>query len=78
MADLRAALANLGSGHFATETIYRQHRMLARADDREPMHVIRLGQVLREYGAIRKAKWDGSRTRTNGRRPGFMVKGWIV
>lgn len=77
-ADLRAALANLGIGHFATDTIHRQHVALVRAEDREPMHPIRLGQVLTEYGAIRKPKWDGTKRRKDGKRPGFMVKGWIV
>jgi hypothetical protein len=45
---------------------------------RQPMHPVRLGQVLREYGAISKPKWDKSKKRKPGKRPGFMVKGWII
>lgn len=53
--------------------------MVARTAGREPMHPIRLGQVLAEYGAIRKPKWDGSRKRLTGtKKTGYMVKGWIV
>lgn len=77
--DLREVLAALGGkGHWSTNEIHRRHVALVRAHGREPMHPVRLGQVLAEYGVIRKAKWDGSKPRGPGKRPGLMVKGWIL
>ena len=76
--DLREVLAALGSGHFTAEHIYRRHVAAVGRHGREPMHPVRLGQVLREYGAISKAKWDRTKKRKKPKRDGYMVKGWIV
>jgi hypothetical protein len=76
--DLREVIAVLGSGHFTTGQIHRAHMAAVARHGRQPMHLIRLGQVLREYGAISKPKWDGTKKRKPGYRPGFMVKGWII
>lgn len=76
--DLREVLGLLGPGHFSAEEIHRRHVAAATAHGHEPMHPVRLGQVLKEYGAIRKQKWDGSKKRSPEHHPGYMVKGWIV
>lgn len=76
--DLREVLAALGSGHFTADLIHRQHVAAVMRHGRDPMHPVRLGQVLRDYGAISKAKWDGTKKRKRPKRDGYMVKGWIV
>lgn len=77
--DLRDVIAALGGrGHWSNDEIHRRHAAIVMAQGREPMHPVRLGQVLREYGVIRKAKWDGSKDRGPGKRPGYMVKGWLL
>lgn len=77
--DVREVLAAFGGrGHWSNEEIHRRHVVLVRAHGREPMHPVRLGQVLAEYMVIRKAKWDGSKDRGPGKRPGYMVKGWLL
>lgn len=77
--DVRDVLAALGNrGHWSNDEIHRRHAAIVRAQGREPMHPVRLGQVLAQYGVIRKAKWDGSKKRKDGKRPGYMVKGWLL
>lgn len=77
--DLREVLASFDNrGHWSNEEIHRAHAAIVCAQGREPMHPVRLGQVLAEYGVIRKPKWDGSKKRLPGKRPGYMVKGWLL
>jgi hypothetical protein len=77
--DVRDVIAALGGrGHWSNDEIHRRHAAIVTAQGREPMHPVRLGQVLKEYGVIRKAKWDGSKDRGPGKRPGYMVKGWLL
>lgn len=72
-------LASVGNrGHWSNEELHRRHAEIVRSKGREPMHPVRLGQCLAEYGAIKKAKWDGTKNRGPGKRPGFMVKGWLL
>jgi hypothetical protein len=77
--DVREVLAAFGGrGHWSNDEIHRRHTAIVTAQGRQPMHPVRLGQVLAEYGVIRKAKWDGSKDRGPGKRPGYMVKGWLL
>lgn len=76
--DLREVLAALGPGHFTADLIYRQHVAAVGRHGREPMHPVRLGQVLRDFGAISKAKWDPTKKRERPKRDGYMVKGWVI
>jgi hypothetical protein len=68
--DLRPVLEPIGSGHYTASYLYERHVSVMRAQDREPVHPVRFGQILKEYGALRKAKWD--------RHKRAMVKGWMT
>jgi hypothetical protein len=70
------------SGHFTASELWRMHARWAASHGRDPMTPVRLGLLLGEYGAIRKPKWDLSKTSperaaSRGQR-GQMVKGWIL
>lgn len=81
MESVRRTLQSLGSGHFSMERIHQHHVTLMVSTGREPLNAVRLGQVLREYGAIRRPKWDKNKERPNkpkGFPKGYMVKGWIL
>lgn len=69
--DLRPALAGLagGSRHAATY-LYARYTEAMRAAGREPAHPVRFGQMLIEYGAMRRQVWDKGRKQ--------MVRGWII
>lgn len=78
---LRATLKIVGPGHHSADRIYRCQLNAARSLGRAPMNRIRLGQVLAEYGATRRPKWDKTKERPNKPRgfpEGYMVKGWVL
>lgn len=83
LGDLRDMLANRG-GRYSSETLYRWHVQWAEREGREPVTPLRLGQILREYGAERRKIWDRSKpgastpTASGGRRKGEMVNGWEI
>lgn len=68
--DLRPVLEPIGSGHHLASDLYERHVSVMRAQGREPVHPVRFGQILRAYGALRKAKWD--------RHKRAMAKGWLT
>jgi len=81
MEAVRLLVRSLGPGHFSMERIHHQHRADSAGLGREPMNAVRLGQVLKEYGALKKPKWDKHKERPNkpkGFPKGYMVKGWIL
>ena len=71
LADVKAALEGLRpGGHYAATDLYDRYKRAMFLQEREPVHPVPWGRMLKEYGALRKAKWSKGR--------GQMVKGWII
>lgn len=68
--DLRPVLTPLGSGHYAAADLYQRYVQTMQLAGKKPSHPVRFGQVLKHYGALRKAKYDQTTKK--------MVKGWLV
>lgn len=81
LSDVRLALAGR-SGHFSSSQLYGWYVEAMRREGREPAHAVRFGQMLAEYGALRRPIWDKNKpARTasgKAKRPGQTVKGWLV
>lgn len=83
LADVRLAL-NGRTGHFKASKLYAWYVEAMEREGRTPSHPVRFGQMLAEYGAIRRPVWDASLkgaktpTTSGGKRRGQMVKGWLV
>jgi hypothetical protein len=69
MNEIIPALRGVYGHHFA-EYLYGLYTAAMKVEEREPVHAVRFGQLLKAYGAIRKPKWDKSARQ--------MRKGWIV
>ena len=71
LADVKAAFEGLRPGtHHPASDLYRRYKLAMERQGREPVHQMRFGKMLIEFGALRKAKWDSDL--------GYMVSGWII
>jgi len=76
--DLRAALEGLHVGRaYSARVLYTRHVDAMERLGHKVVHPVRFGQILAEYGALRKQVWDKHWKRAGGRK-GSMVAGWII
>jgi hypothetical protein len=71
LADVKATLEGLGTGKvYAASDLYQRYRAVMKGQDREPVHAVRFGQMLAEWGALRRKLYDRSK--------GHQVAAWMI
>lgn len=71
LADVKATLEGLRSGAvYASSDLYQRYCRVMRGQNREPVHQVRFGRMLTEWGALRRKAYD--------REKGHQVHGWMI